>query len=288
MKTIRIFSKGCFAILLAIWMLTMMAQDATVQAFVPANQGSRLVMQPPLTVPSNRHYASVDEKQSTVNADEGTKSKENIPFYKLPKAAYRIYTTYAKKLWRETDVEHRKRIANDEVRSAIRNMQHVLLEEYAEFPESSQRHARDKLFDACDDMLTSLPNEEEETKSYDEEQKVAEKNESKELAVASKPENKSKMSAVAQPKKKHRSILFGALMGASVACWVFSGNYMFTGLFCLMTILGQLEYYRMVMNTGIYPARRISVIGAASMFLTVSAVDETRQTNFHGTTVGVV
>ena len=59
-------------------------------------------------------------------------------------------------------------------------------------------------------------------------------------------------------------------MGAVVACWVFSGNYIFTTLFTLMTALGQLEYYRMVMNAGIYPARRISILGACSMFLTVS------------------
>ena len=73
-----------------------------------------------------------------------------------------------------------------------------------------------------------------------------------------------------KPKKKRgrRSILFGALMGVVVACWVFSGNYIFTGLFTLMTILGQLEYYRMVINTGVYPARRISIVGASSMFLT--------------------
>jgi phosphatidate cytidylyltransferase len=68
-------------------------------------------------------------------------------------------------------------------------------------------------------------------------------------------------------KKKSRSVAFGALMGAVVALWVFSGNYIFTGLFTLMTILGQLEYYRMIMNTGVSPARRISVLGACSMFL---------------------
>jgi CDP-diglyceride synthetase len=56
-------------------------------------------------------------------------------------------------------------------------------------------------------------------------------------------------------------------MGLAVTCWVFSGNYIFTGLFTLVTALGQLEYYRMVMNTGVFPARRISVIGACSMFL---------------------
>lgn len=70
--------------------------------------------------------------------------------------------------------------------------------------------------------------------------------------------------------KKGRSVLFGATMGLAVAAWVYSGNYIFTGLFTLMTALGQLEYYRMVMNTGIYPARRISVLGACAMFVTVS------------------
>lgn len=57
-------------------------------------------------------------------------------------------------------------------------------------------------------------------------------------------------------------------MGLVAAGWVFSGDYIFTGLFTLMTILGQLEYYRMIINTGVYPARRISIVGACSMFLT--------------------
>ncbi|KAL7484064.1 hypothetical protein ACHAW6_009704 [Cyclotella cf. meneghiniana] len=67
--------------------------------------------------------------------------------------------------------------------------------------------------------------------------------------------------------KKGRSVLFGATMGLIVAAWVYSGSYIFTTLFTLMTALGQLEYYRMVMNTGIYPARRISVLGACAMFV---------------------
>mmetsp|Transcript_5829 Transcript_5829/g.16357 ORF Transcript_5829/g.16357 Transcript_5829/m.16357 type:complete len:613 (+) Transcript_5829:1462-3300(+) len=85
--------------------------------------------------------------------------------------------------------------------------------------------------------------------------------------VSSSPDN-AKQPTAAAPKKKRRSIWFGAMMGAVVACWVFSGNYVFTGLFSLMTVLGQLEYYRMVINTGVYPARRISVVGACSMFWT--------------------
>ncbi len=69
-------------------------------------------------------------------------------------------------------------------------------------------------------------------------------------------------------KKKGRSVLFGATMGLAVAGWVYSGNIAFTALFTLMTALGQLEYYRMVMNAGIYPARRISVLGACATFVT--------------------
>jgi CDP-diglyceride synthetase len=78
-------------------------------------------------------------------------------------------------------------------------------------------------------------------------------------------------------KKGSRSILFGATMGALVACWVFSGNFIFTALFTLVTILGQLEYYRMVMNTGVYPARRISVLGACAMFVTALCAPDLHQ-----------
>lgn len=66
-------------------------------------------------------------------------------------------------------------------------------------------------------------------------------------------------------------------MGAVVALWVFSGNYLYTGLFTLLTVLGQLEYYRMVMQTGVFPARKISVVGACSMFVTALAAPNLHQ-----------
>jgi hypothetical protein len=77
--------------------------------------------------------------------------------------------------------------------------------------------------------------------------------------------------------KKGRSVLFGASMGLVVAAWVYSGNYLFTSLFTLMTALGQLEYYRTVMAAGIYPARRISVVGACAMFVTASFAPDLHQ-----------
>jgi hypothetical protein len=150
-------------------------------------------------------------------------------------------------------VDARRKNANEKVKGAIRNMQLFLTSnEYADFSDGCNQ-AKDNLMTACDDMLSSLPVHTPPV-------------ESKEVAkTAAGTESEATKTA-----KPRRSILFGALMGAVVACWVFSGNYIFTGLFTLMTILGQLEYYRMVMNTGVYPARRISVIGASSMFLTVS------------------
>ena len=91
--------------------------------------------------------------------------------------------------------------------------------------------------------------------------------------VAKTATDSSAAAVVVTPKKEKkkkggRSVLFGATMGLVVAGWVYSGNIAFTALFTLMTALGQLEYYRMVMNTGVYPARRISVLGACATFVT--------------------
>jgi hypothetical protein len=54
-----------------------------------------------------------------------------------------------------------------------------------------------------------------------------------------------------------------------------SGNYLFTGLFTASTIWSA-RVHRLVMNTGVYPARRISIIGACSMFLTALFTQLTR------------
>lgn len=127
-------------------------------------------------------------------------------------------------------------------------------EEYVEFNNETTA-ARHNLLDACEAMLVEM-------------RKAREAAAAKKVKVIVPVEMESDKPI--KKKKNRRSILFGATMGAAVACWVFSGNWIFTGVFTLMTILGQLEYYRMVMNTGVYPARKISVIGASSMFLTVS------------------
>jgi hypothetical protein len=187
----------------------------------------------------------------------------------LPKRAVKIYTDYAKRLWKETDREARQKIARGKAAAAIRSVEKIMEgeAEYVEF--SEQQEARQQLLEACQRMLKAieLPSVENiepvvgESPSGDEAEASTE---SKAVALKS-----GSAPATTNAKKPRRSILFGAVMGLIVAGWVFSGNYIFTGVFTLMTVLGQLEYYRMVMNTGIYPARRISIIGACSMFLTV-------------------
>ena len=209
-------------------------------------------------------------------------------WYKIPKKAYRLYTGYAKQLWKDTDTSARSKIANDKVAQTVRDMQHVLSNEYATNIDDQQaddedtisssssssssssdgskksEEAKERLLQACDDMLIIL-----DENNNDKSESTAV------VAVATEDpdaDTAKQLAAVPTKKKvakKQRSVLFGAVMGALVAGWVFSGNYIFTGLFCLITILGQLEYYRMIMNTGVFPARRISVVGATSMFVTV-------------------
>eukprot|EP00535_Pseudo-nitzschia_heimii_P002466 CAMPEP_0197174016 /NCGR_PEP_ID=MMETSP1423-20130617/722_1 /TAXON_ID=476441 /ORGANISM="Pseudo-nitzschia heimii, Strain UNC1101" /LENGTH=510 /DNA_ID=CAMNT_0042622905 /DNA_START=184 /DNA_END=1716 /DNA_ORIENTATION=+ len=188
------------------------------------------------------------------------------------KMAYRIYTGYAKKLWRETDPSERSKIANDRVAQTIRDMQHVLTSEHETISSSGSSgdnqtvEASENLLQACEHMLSTI----------DENEKSKSKTSSTAVAPIDADGEKGKSPPV-KAEKKQRSILFGAVMGIVVAAWVFSGNYIFTGLFCLLTILGQLEYYRMIMNTGVFPARRISVAGATSMFVTALCAPDLHQ-----------
>jgi hypothetical protein len=225
---------------------------------IPSLKERPLVLRPT----SSSLFATVDDTPRTSDPPEkvtqiprrGFKKRQVLAIHKLPKAAYRIYVSYVRQLWRETDPAARKVVANEKIQGAIRNMQHILsCNEYTVLSDDGKK-SLNELMKACDKMLTTMSSE----------TPVASAVPKVDLATSSIP------GGDAAKKKPRRSIMLGVLMGIATACWVFSGNYVFTALFTLMTILGQLEYYRMIMRTGVYPARRISVIGASSMFLTVS------------------
>ena len=235
----------------------------------PAVSSSRAI--PALVTPclsSKKKHRSAKFASSIENeTTQGDKKPTRNPL----KKAYRIYTGYATQLWKETEPSERTKIANDKIAKTVRDMQHVLTSEHETISMLSSSsssngcgEASKQLLESCENMLSVL----EETKEMKKQSKKSAGSSSTEVATTTSHGN----SEAPKKEKKQRSILFGALMGAAVACWVFSGNYIFTGLFCLVTILGQLEYYRMVMQTGVFPARRISVVGATSMFLTVCII----------------
>uniref|UniRef100_A0A7S3V3Z9 Phosphatidate cytidylyltransferase n=1 Tax=Chaetoceros debilis TaxID=122233 RepID=A0A7S3V3Z9_9STRA len=181
-----------------------------------------------------------------------------------------IYLNYMTKLWRQTSTDERKKIAAAQAVTAIRRVKHIMEgEEYVDLANAhkgdtleetdTRSGARDELLNACNTMLESIENEKEKKEKAVE---AVLKSDDGNTAIEASTSNGAK------PKKKSRSVLFGAAMGAIVAGWVFSGNIVFTTAFTAMTLLGQLEYYRMVMRTGVYPARKISVVGACAMFIT--------------------
>lgn len=215
-----------------------------------------------------------------------------------------IYVDYVTRLWDETNTKSRERIANQKAYHAIKQVQH-LLQEGQEYGNIMNNHdgdtlddiekksqARSNLLNSCNVMLDILGPIEKDVglaaaetatdanngvkNSDDDETQLLEIVQSQTSNTEENPNEKAiaissvKEKKTPKKKKQSRSVLFGASMGAIVACWVFSGNFLFTSLFTLMTILGQLEYYRMVMRVGIYQARKISVVGACAMFVTVS------------------
>mmetsp|Transcript_20998 Transcript_20998/g.31117 ORF Transcript_20998/g.31117 Transcript_20998/m.31117 type:complete len:511 (-) Transcript_20998:254-1786(-) len=222
----------------------------------------------PLRNNLHRLKATIEDEARTKETDEPRnedltarqkKMKRKGGFFrrtsKLPRKAVRVYTDYAQRLWAETDPAVRRSISRDKATAAIRKVETIARgSNTMPFSDTEElKEARGEMLRACQKMLREMAKASAASDAVSNEVAISE---------ASPPSKKKKK------KKPRRSILFGAVMGMAVAAWVFSGNWIFTGLFTLMTVLGQLEYYRMVMKTGVYPARRISVIGASSMFLT--------------------
>lgn len=201
-----------------------------------------------------------------------------------------IYKSYLTRLWDETSGDARRKIAKDKAKAAIKKVIETFKDGNYNFVHDSTleiTEARQDVLNSCNKMLTVMESSEigvngahtsaeslevknpvqPETNTVQHHETTQNALVNTEVEVTSSNETP-KVAVQSKKKKPSRSILFGAGMGAAVACWVFSGNYIFTGLFTLMTALGQLEYYRMVMNTGAYPARKISVVGACAMFIT--------------------
>ena len=181
------------------------------------------------------------------------------------------YVEYLNRLWRETSPEERRMNPKVAIERFMENVEGIKRKGVGQVNGSNDgEHSGEELAYSSDgddkylEIKEHLRNDCREMLAYLEE--VEESN--AHASDASDKVEESKQKVVSKKGKKTRSISFGAAMGALVTCWVFSGNYIFAMLFACMTLLGQLEYYRMVMKAGIYPARRISCVGSVAMFIT--------------------
>jgi len=218
-------------------------------------------------MPRSKLYKSYSQKQQQQDQQQQEPSL-------LQKVVHQ-YVSYTSRLWNETSTEARNKISEDKISSSIKSLTHVLQSE--EFMIDNNNTAtltlehietRHLLLDYCNRYLDVLEKEKNDDgglhlSTTSVAAPLLSSEQSLQVAAVKPIKNVTK-----KKRKPRRSILFGATMGLIAAGWVFSGNYIFTALFTAMTLVGQLEYYRMVMNTGIYPARRISVFGACAMFVT--------------------
>lgn len=59
----------------------------------------------------------------------------------------------------------------------------------------------------------------------------------------------------------------GCALGLVVSCWIFSSPALHVAVFCAMGILAQQEYYEMAQGRGLFPARKLSMVGSLVMYL---------------------
>jgi phosphatidate cytidylyltransferase len=211
----------------------------------------------------------------SIDSSNSSNSKEHPNYHRkrrmakalatIPAKAAELYTSYLGRLWRETSPTARGQIASHRLWNQMNQLRHDLSHASSNQDVLLDEHRKERtiLQTACQaymDVLLVRGSSDVSSSGNSTNNRLVPT--STNLTASNATSNKL---ITAKPR---RSIGLGVVMGALTGCWVFSGNYIFTGLFTLMTVLGQLEYYRMVMNTGVNPARRISVVGSCSMFLT--------------------
>ncbi|KAG8459838.1 hypothetical protein KFE25_014401 [Diacronema lutheri] len=59
----------------------------------------------------------------------------------------------------------------------------------------------------------------------------------------------------------------GCALGLVVSCWIFSSAALHVAVFCAMGVLAQQEYYEMAQSRGLFPARKLSMVGSLAMYL---------------------
>jgi len=68
-------------------------------------------------------------------------------------------------------------------------------------------------------------------------------------------------------RKLWRRVFTGCSLGALVSMWIFSGTYAFLGVFAIMAVIAQNEYYFMAKQNGCYPTWKLGTLGSLAMYV---------------------
>lgn len=263
--------RATFCLILCVF-ASITSKCTKVYAFTPPTNKATFISAGTLST-SSPLFRKIQRNVQSQMTNKGGMVEERQRKRYIPKKVVDTYVNYVTKLWKQTDPIEREKVAAQKALAAVKRVKHILEgKEYVNLSDvqdndtldriAARIEAKDKLLESCNEMLKYID-------TNDGNQANA--------TLVSEEEAVATIDNAVPVKKKSRSVLFGAAMGALVACWVFSGNVIFTALFTLMSVLGQLEYYRMVMKAGIYPARKISVLGACAMFVTALSAPQLHQ-----------
>eukprot|EP01082_Thalassiosira_pseudonana_P009054 g8024.t1 g8024 contig27:21040-22951(-) len=254
--------------------------------------------------------ASTDNDVKNDDTKSNKAKQENIL-----KKAYHLYTSYFDRLWSDTDVNHRNKLARERAIEAVvrvRNMvggddgggvgNEYLWRRESEWGNSTSsstttaseeeilfvdidENVRVKVGEACDLLLDQLEMQEKQTAKKKKKLTVMG---AEEIATPVKMQSVQSADTIGRNTVSDEAINGSEVAVQSVVAQSTASAEQTTNnneeltttppkkkeglpLHPLRSNNGpnsQLEYYRMVMKAGIYPARRISVVGACAMFVT--------------------
>ncbi|CBJ25849.1 Phosphatidate cytidylyltransferase [Ectocarpus siliculosus] len=173
-----------------------------------------------------------------------------------PFKAVLLYLDYVRWLWDVTDKERLDReqpqgVVSEKVKTVISGIEELSRDAGISLTESSIRPQFEALVSSSDALKKELAS-------------------AKINPAQSATASGGSASSPAPPKgilsTLTKRVRTGVLMAAVATVWIFSGNWVFSVGFALQALLAQLEYYRMAMQKGVKPARRISAVATVLLY----------------------
>ncbi|CAB1096652.1 unnamed protein product [Ectocarpus sp. CCAP 1310/34] len=173
-----------------------------------------------------------------------------------PFRAVLLYLDYVRWLWDVTDKarldrEQPQGVVSEKVKTVISGIEELRRDAGVSLTESSIRPQFEALVSSSDALKKELAS-------------------AQIMPVQSATASGGSASSPAPPKgilsTLTKRVRTGVLMAAVATVWIFSGNWFFSVGFALQALLAQLEYYRMAMQKGVKPARRISAVATVLLY----------------------